>query len=79
MERGLGTTPPVVKYTEKKAVELIQWLQQQPGWIDYSGDCSIQAAFPLPDGNLLRVGLTDLDVAAKDGLWIDIYEGLKLV
>lgn len=59
-------------------VGLILWLQKQPGWIDYSGDASVQAAYPLPNGMLIRVGVSDAADTPSEGFWVDLYEGLRL-
>ncbi len=64
--------------TNNEAVHLICMLQQIEGAIDYSGECSVQVVIPLKNGKHLRLGVTDSDVAATQGLWFDQYEGLKM-
>ncbi len=63
--------------TDSQAVDLILLLQKIPGAIDYSGECSIQVVIPLKNGEWLRIGITDDDVADTKGLWFDQYEGLN--
>lgn len=52
---------------------LVSRLMKLPGWFEYSGDYSYQAAYRLPNGRLFRVGMNP-----NDKLFVDIYEGLKL-
>ena len=52
--------------------ELISQLKKMNGAIDYSGDCSYQVVFLLKNGETLRFGVTDDDVAEHPGflsLW----------
>ena len=65
-----------LKIPHMNEIDLIIALQKEPGWFDYSGDCSVQAAYQLPNGMLLRVGITDVDEAPEEPFWVDIYEGL---
>lgn len=67
-----------IKYSTMNEVQFVMWLSKQPGWFDYSGDASTQAAHLLPDGTMLRIGITDDDVAEQSGLWMDIYKGLQV-
>ncbi len=58
----------------KEALNLINLLVRFPGWRDFSGDCSAQALFcPGWLGLGIRFGITDEDMAARPGLWLDIY------
>lgn len=59
--------------TEEQAYELIRLLMNVKGAVDYSGDASVQVIIPLNDGRKVRIGMTDSDVAAKPGLWFDLY------
>lgn len=53
--------------------EFIQKLKEQEGAIPYDGDASVQVAFKLANGKILRIGLSD-DIAE---LWCDDFEGLN--
>ncbi len=57
-------------------LEFIRKLKELPGAISYDGDASVQVAFKLAGGEVLRIGLTDEDVADAPGLWADNYRGL---
>jgi hypothetical protein len=64
--------------TDEQAQELIALLKKVPGAISYDGDASSQVVLPLKNGNHVRIGITDNDVAPGQGLWFDQYEGLKV-
>ena len=51
---------------------VVEQLIAQYGGDEFMGECSVQAYFLLADGRNLRFGLTDDDVAAHQGLWVDI-------
>lgn len=57
-------------------VEFISRLKKLPGAISYDGDASVQVAFKLSNGKVLRIGVTDEDIAESPGLWADNYPGL---
>lgn len=58
--------------TNKQAIKLIELLKQVNGSISYDGDASVQVLLPLVNGDTLRIGITDEDVAPTQGLWFDI-------
>jgi len=53
-------------------------LKKLPGAVQYDGDASVQVAFLLANGKVLRIGITDEDVAARPGLWCDNFPGLAI-
>lgn len=59
--------------------DIVSWFLKQPDWFDYSGAASYQAAHVMGNGALLRVGVTDEDVAEEQGIWVDIFAGLHLL
>jgi hypothetical protein len=63
--------------SDEKALELIMLLKKVPGAVSYDGDASVQVAFHLNNGEILRIGITDNDVSEGRGLWFDDYKGLN--
>lgn len=58
--------------------ELIEQLKTLRGAISYDGDASCQVVFLLANGDTLRFGVTDDDVAEHPGsMWLDQYTGLN--
>lgn len=55
-------------------IDLINKLAKVPGACTFLGECSTQVSFRLKNGKVLRFGVTDDDVAEKQGLWFDMCE-----
>jgi hypothetical protein len=59
-------------------LEFVEHLKRLHGALSYDGDASVQVVFYLTNGGVLRIGVTDEDVAAQPGLWADQYAGLPI-
>jgi hypothetical protein len=63
---------------ENNLIDIIQELKKVVGAHSYDGDASLQVLLPTVDGRMLRIGITDEDVADLPGeIWFDYYPGLN--
>jgi hypothetical protein len=57
---------------------LITRLKKLEGAIPYDGNYSVQVAFKLANGKILRIGESDHEDGEEDiGIWCDQFEGLN--
>lgn len=61
----------LAQFRDSLAIELIRKLEPYSDHGISMGECSEQVYIPLAHNRMIRIGVTDSDVAAVPGLWVD--------